>query len=203
MFYCLNVQLYHLWDKRWFVCAHIGQNRHIYPPSICGVHFDSYPLPLLRRLTVGAAIEKKFFWFLFFWFAHNLSEVWIENIIFWILHSLFLSRIIFFIFSWLRSYSDSYSILFRISVVLTHHKFSLDILLVWFRYIILDYNFGFCGFRFWISTRFYSLNFPRINFDLFQHCRFYALTLQLFISLTLLLVINKHLCLYEFVLCLF
>ena len=43
--------------------------------------------------------------------------------------------------------------------------------------------------RFWIYTR--------INFDLFQHCRFYALTLQLFISLTLLLVINKHLCLYE------
>ena len=35
----------------------------------------------------------------------------------------------------------------------------------------------------------------RINFDLFQHCLFYALTLQLFISLTLLLVINKHLCL--------
>ena len=41
--------------------------------------------------------------------------------------------------------------------------------------------------RFWIYTR--------INFDLFQHCRFYALTLRLFISLTLLLVINKHLCL--------
>ena len=27
-----------------------------------------------------------------------------------------------------------------------------------------------------------SLNFPRICFDLFQHCRFYALTLHLFNS---------------------
>ena len=43
----------------------------------------------------------------------------------------------------------------------------------------LDYDFW---LRFWFSTRFYSLNFPRIDFDLFQHCRFYALTLQLFIS---------------------
>ena len=93
-----------------------------------------------------------------------------------------LSRKIFYFFSWLRSYSDSYPILFRISVVLTHYKFSLDILLVWFRYIFLDYNFGFCVFRFYISTRFYSLNIHRINFDLFQHCRFYTLTLQLFIS---------------------
>ena len=65
--------------------------------------------------------------------------------------------------------------------------------------IILDSVF----FRFYISTRFYSLNITRINFDLFQHCRFYALTLQLFISSTLLLIINKHLCLCEFVLCLF
>ena len=39
------------------------------------------------------------------------------------------------------------------------------------------------------------LVFTRINFVLFQHCLFYALTLRLFISLTLLLVINKHLCL--------
>ena len=41
----------------------------------------------------------------------------------------------------------------------------------------------------------FRLVFTRINFDLFQHCRFYALTLRLFISLTLLLVINKPLCL--------
>ena len=33
------------------------------PPSIYEVHFDSYPLPLLRRFIVGAAIEKNFFYF--------------------------------------------------------------------------------------------------------------------------------------------
>ena len=69
MFYCLNVQLYHLCDKRWFVCAHIRQKQDIYPPSIFRLHFDSWPLPLFRRLTMGAAIEKNFFWFLFFWFS--------------------------------------------------------------------------------------------------------------------------------------
>ena len=83
----------------------------------------------------------------------------------------------FFIFFVTSFLSDSYSILFRISVVLTHYKFSLDILLVWFRYIFLDYNFGFCVFRFWISTRFYSLNFTCFNL-----CRFYALTLLLVIK---------------------
>ena len=68
----------------------------------------------------------------------------------------------------------------------------------------LDYDFW---LFFWFSTRNFNFIFllvsSYVNFDLFQHCLFYALTLQLFISLTLLLVINKHLCLYEFVLCLF
>lgn len=54
------------------MCAHIGQNRDIYPPSIFRLHFRlDTPSPFLRRLTVGAAIEKNFFWFLFFWFARN------------------------------------------------------------------------------------------------------------------------------------
>ena len=35
----------------------------------------------------------------------------------------------------------------------------------------LDYDFW---LRFWFSTRFYSLNFTRIDFDLFQHCLFYS-----------------------------
>ena len=81
------------------------------------------------------------------------------------------------------------SVLFRID---SHVEFNHLVYIVIFDF---DYNFGFYVYRFYISTRFYSLNFPRINFDLFQHCLFYALTLQLFISLTLLLVINKHLCL--------
>ena len=43
----------------------------------------------------------------------------------------------------------------------------------------------------------------RLVFTRIKLCRFYALFLQLFISLTLLLIINKHLCLFKFVLCLF
>lgn len=81
------------------------------------------------------------------------------------------------------------------------------------RHLILDFIFQTLH-RFWLVTSFarYLLVcdsrirfwiYTLINFDLFQHCRFYASTLQLFISLTLLLVINKHLCLCEFVLCLF
>ena len=50
-------------------------------------------------------------------------------------------------------------------------------------------------FRLVILILFFLLVSSYANFDLFQHCSFYALTLQLFISLTLLLVINKHLCL--------
>ena len=120
-----------------------------------------------------------------------------------------LSRKIFLFFSRYNSILFFFKLsTFRLAVI-----FYLCVILVWFpvefNYLVyitisgFDYNFGFCVFRFYISTRFYSLNFTRINFDLFQHCRFYALTLQLFISLTLLLVINKHLCLCEFVLCLF
>ena len=79
------------------------------------------------------------------------------------------------------------------------------------RFLLVFYFFYFFRFSFWLSNinyRFdshtsfawyllvwFSLYFPRINFDLFQHCLFYALSLKLFISLTLLLVINKHLCL--------
>ena len=91
-------------------------------------------------------------------------------------------------------------------------------MLVWLRFgftscrweLRLRYNFSISYFRFYITTRilififlFSRLVFTRINFVLSRHCRFYALTLQLFISLTLLLIINKHLCLCEFVLCLF
>ena len=157
------------------------------PPSIFRLHFWlEAPSPFCAGSSWGLLSRKIFFDFYFSYFRSQSKNVCIE-IIFWILHSLLLHRIFF---SWLRSYSDSYSILFRISVVLTHYKFSLDILLVWFRYIFLDYNFDSVFF-----DSIFRLVFTRINFALFQHYRFYALTLQIFISLTFLLVINKHLCL--------
>ena len=150
--------------------------------------FDSYTLPFFRRLMVGAAIEKNFFWFYFF-----VSPI------------RFLLVFYFFIFSDFRLDSCFDSVF---QIILFNYFDSIKI-----RHLILDFIFqtpyrlnshtSFARYllvcdsriRFWFSTR--------IDFDLFQHCRFYALTLQLFISLTLLLVINKHLCLYEFGLCLF
>ena len=49
------------------------------PPSIYEVHFDSYPLPLLRRFIVGAAIEKNFFYFsdfvLDFYFFSDFARI--------------------------------------------------------------------------------------------------------------------------------
>ena len=138
------------------LCAHTdSKNGNLPAEYIWGTFFDSYPLPLLRRLTVGAAIEKNFFIFFRLSFYARLITIWD------LLHIV-------------ENYGFDIISRFRIS----DSKFRLVFL-------------------------FSQLVFPRINFDLFQHCRFYALTLQLFISLTLLLVINKHLCLCEFVLCLF
>ena len=145
-----------------------------------------HPLPFLRRLTVGAAIEKNFFYFF------RLS----------------------FCFSDIRfSVKLVFRISFRLAVIFISMLYSSDshVEFTSCRWeLLLRYNFSISYFRFYITTRilififlFSRLVFTRINFDLFQHCRFHALTLQLFISLTLLLVINKHLCLCEFVLCLF
>ena len=152
-----------------------------------GYILDSYPLPLFRRLTRRAAIEKNFFWFLFFWFARNLSEVWIENILNFTL--VILISNFFYFFSWLRSYrirTRFYSEYLRFNSLSFarysssdfHIEFTSSRLRFSTLIIILDSVF----FRFYISTRFYSLNFPCINFGLFQHCLFYTLTLRLFIS---------------------
>ena len=56
------------------------------------------PPPPFPQVDGGGCYREKFFLILFLTFAHNLSEVWIENIIFWILHSLFLLRIFFLFF---------------------------------------------------------------------------------------------------------
>ena len=111
--------------------------------------------------------------------ARNLSEVWIENILNFTLVILTSNNFLFFFVT--SFLSDSYSILFRISVVLTHYKFSLDILLVWFRYIFLDYNFGFCVFRLvftrWILLASISTCFSIVYSTL---CLFNSLSLRLF-----------------------
>ena len=142
---------------------------------------------------MGAAIEKNFFDFYFSDFSPYSQNVWIDNIFLFSRFSHSIStRILFFYFFLIFVWILVSTLFFRLSylIISTRLKFVILYSVLFFRLSI-------------VSTRFYSLNFTRINFDLFQYCRFYALTLQLFISLTILLVINKHLCLYEFVLCLF
>ena len=105
-------------------------------------------------------------------------------------------------------------------LVLIIHRFWFYFFVSPIRFLLVFYFFIFSDFRLassilgfqlnsFIFTRYYldyDSNFAsdsRLVFTRIKLCRFYALTLQLFISLTLLLVINKHLCLYEFGLCLF
>ena len=73
VFYCLDVQLYHLCGKRRFVCAHIGQNRDIYPPSIFRLHFRLVPPPPFAQVDGGGCYREKFFLILFFRFSYSIS----------------------------------------------------------------------------------------------------------------------------------
>ena len=48
------------------LCAHTYSKNGIFTRRVYSAYiFDSYPFPLLRRLTVGAAIEKNFFIFFY------------------------------------------------------------------------------------------------------------------------------------------
>ena len=202
MFYCLDVHLYDIQDKSRFVCAHIGQNRHIYPPSIFRLHFDSYPLPLFRRFIVGAAIEKNFFWFLFFWFSLVFTECLDWNY-FFDFQTLISTRILFFLFFSILVWIVVSTLFFRLSylIISTRLKFVILYSILFFRNIhrldslqvLLDiYSFAILVFASEFLLASISTCFSIVDS-----------MLRLFISLTLLLVINKHLCLFEFVLCLF
>ena len=74
---------------------------------------------------MGAAIEKNFFYF----FSDSL-----------VISQDSVLRIIFLFFLRLRSYSDSYSILFRISVVLTRYKFCSIFTRLRFSYSLLIFD---------------------------------------------------------------
>ena len=130
------------------MCAHIGQNRHIYRRVYTGYILTRYPLPLFRRLTVGAAIEKNFFYFFVTSFLFGFVLYFIQNIC--VLTRLYLLDII----------------------SITIPDFASEFRLVFLASISTCFSI--------VYSTLYLLNY-----------------------LILLLVINKHLCLYEFVLCLF
>ena len=103
----------------------------------------------------------------------------------------------FFIFSKHCFNSSSFHSVFLISFYL--FSFYTRLITIWNLLHIVENN----GFDMILD---YDSDFAsdlRLVFTRIKLCRFYALFLQLFISLTLLLIMNKHLCLFKFVLCLF
>ena len=110
------------------MCAHIGQNRHIYPPSIFRLHFWlEAPSPYSAGWRWGLLSRKIFFDFYFsdsLVFTECLDWEYFE---FYTRYS-YLEKFFLF-FSWLRSYLDLYSILqnicrFNSLQVFTRHSSS-------------------------------------------------------------------------------
>ena len=137
------------------------------------------PLPFLRRFIVGAAIEKNFFWFYFFVSPIRFLLVFYFFYFFlifvWILVSTLFFRLSYLIISTRLKFVILYSILFfRLSVVLTRIQVSLNI----YSFAILVFT---SDFRLASISTCFSIVYS---------------TLYLFNSLSLLLVINKHLCLW-------
>ena len=123
----------------------IAKSAHLPAEYIPPTFWLDTPSPLFRRLTVGAAIEKNFFYF--FKTLTLTRQVFTR----YSLSAFIFSRFIL-VWFWFRIYFISLRIMASI----------------WF----LDFIFSILYF-----DSFYSLNFTRIKL-----CRFYALTLQLFIS---------------------
>ena len=146
------------------MCAHIGQKRHIYPPSINRLLFDSRHPPLLPQVDGGGCYREKFFLILFF-----LQFDFYSYFIFLFFRFRYRTCLIFAFwlyahdFDFLSSNIDS----FWLCVIIFFDSFNFcSIFLVWFFALyILDSMFFDSIFR---------LVFTRINFDLFQRCRFYS-----------------------------
>ena len=139
------------------MCAHIGQNRHIYPPSIFRLHFDSYPLPLLRRLTVGAAIEKNFF---IFFSESIINSFWLyfdSDFIFFVSPIRFLLVFYFFYFfkTLLQLVKFSLGIPYQLLSFLVLYSFDYDLDLL---HIVENYGFDIIS-RFRISDSKFLLVF--------------------------------------------
>ena len=133
------MQLYHLWGKSRFVCAHIGQNRHIYPPSIFRIHFDSIPPTPFPQVDGGGCYREKFF--LFF---------------------LVITRFYFFKLSTFRL-----AVIFYLCVILVWFPVEFNYL-VYITISGVDYNFGFCVFSIlyfdsFLLVEFYSHQFRLVS----------------------------------------
>ena len=180
------------------MCAHIGQNQHIYPPSINRLHFWlEAPSPLFRRLALGAAIEKNFLFFFRLSFYARLITIWVYFIslritasiwfldfIFPILNSYSYFIFLFFSYSRLDSCFDS---VFRLSylIISTRLKFVILYSILFFGISIVSTRYKFCSIftRLWFSyslLNLYSHQFRLVS-ALFILC-FNSSTLYLFNS---------------------
>ena len=159
------------------MCAHTDSKNGIFTRRVLSAYvFDSYPLPLLRRFIVGAAIEKNFF--IFSELFDLISFARLLTCFLLVFNSHFNSiKIRHLILDFIQNIC-----IFNSLQVFTRHSSSAS----------------FCVRHVWIAR------FLILNFDSFLLSSSYVDSmLYLFNSLSLLLVINKYLCLYEFVLCLF
>ena len=163
------------------MCAHIGQKRHIYPPSIFRLHFDSYtPPPFSAGWRWGGCYREKFFLILFF-FVSPIR---------------FLLVFYFFIFSDFRLDSCFDSVF---QIILFNYFDSIKI-----RHLILDFIFqtlhrfdslqvitrhspsvSFYIHHVWISR------FQTLNFDSFLLVEFYSHQFRLVSALPILLFISS------------
>ena len=126
------------------LCAHTDSKIGIFTRRVYTWYiFDSYPLPLFRRLTVGAAIEKIFFEF-FFWIHYQLVLIILRFLFFlifvWILVSTLFFRLSYLIISTRLKFVILYSILFfRLSIVSTRYKFCSIFTRLRFSYSLLNF----------------------------------------------------------------
>ena len=165
-------------------------NRWILPPSIFRLHFDSYtPSPFCAGWRWGLLSRKIFFDFYFsdsLVFTECLDWEYFE---FYTRYS-YLGKIFFIFRDFVLEFYFFQNPNFN-SLSFARYSssdFSLCIISYWFSLWILIFSFT---LRFMASIiimdsmffdSIFRLVFTRVNFDLFQHCRFYALTLRLFIS---------------------
>ena len=138
--------------------THIAKTAHL-QLSIFRLLFDSRHPPLFTQVHRGGCYREKFF--LFFWLRFRI---------------LFFQNPNFNSISFARYSSSDFSL------CIISYWFSLWILIFSFTILDSDYNFGFCVFRFYISTRFYSFNFYSHQFRLVS-----ALSILCFNSSTLYL----------------
>ena len=143
--------------------THRAKSGYLPAEYIWGAFSTRTPSPFCAGWRWGAAIEKNFFWFLFFWFSLVFTECLDWNYFFDFQTSIYTRILFFFIFSDSRLVSPILG--FQLNSFTEYLRFSSFI----FARYYLDYD---SWLRFWFSTRFYS----------HQVCRFYSSTLNLFIS---------------------